>query len=204
MRLVVTALISGLCGAFVYGAIARRDAPPAVAPAFDVAPLTAALQELQQTVRNATFAADAAPPPPRTRIVEAAPAPASTTTANVDLDAAVARFAAAVEACSERLEQLAIQDRGQELLAEMVRETARLPVTSPPRWDALQSLVALGDDAIRGVGFLTPAEVLQRFGGPTRTRIEESQMVWWYWGAESYVKLYFFAGHVVSVDADRR
>ena len=202
-RLILTALGAGVCGAFGYGAIAHREGPPAMAAALDIAPLAAAVQELQQTLRTATFAADSAAPA-RAPVVDAASSPAPP--ASGDLDAAVARFTRAVVSCSERLEKLATEDRGTQLAADMVREMAQLPVTTPPRWDALDGVVAMKDEPMRAVGYLTPAEVLQRFGGPTASKVDakSATVSWWYQKAESYVVLHFFAGHVTKVEAGHR
>ena len=183
-------------------------APPTVPPAspvVDLAPIEAVLRELQSAVRPAAASTDVRPPA-REPVADGVSG-----FANRKLDAAVQRVVAAFESLAVRLEKLVSDNQRSAQLAAMVREMAELPRGLPASREALDQLSRLGERASREVAYATPAEILQRFGGPDSTGINgEDQVVWWSWevsradgSRDFYVSLRFLAGRVVGADVGR-
>jgi hypothetical protein len=207
-RLVVTALVAGLLGGALGVLVATpREAAWPAPPAVDMAPLTAAIQDLERVLQEASTrqqppdkidqASEDGEPPVRTRV----PGVRDAAAAGPSVD----RFVSALQAAVARLEKLAEGEHRTTQLVAMTESMSRISRV-PPRLDAVLRLPNL-DSGKAGQDFLylSSAEVVERLGSPVYASADsETGLVKWVYSPPAGrpgLRLAFFGNRVVMVDS---
>lgn len=203
----LAALLGGLVGSITTWALVDRSAPPHPVASPSLQPVLDRLDALLGALRQPALQVPPAEPagPVRESID---PSPLDATEVITAVDRATERLQKALDTLATRLEKVASDNLRSEQLAEMIQSMAQLPRNVPPDWRSLDQVLALGDSAGAAVAYLTPEEIVRRFGDPQGTSVETEEgidmIVWSYSKAvgdhTDGVNLFFVAGHVVRAE----